>query len=232
MHLVLPSGRSRSPSRVALLQEQIPLNGIIGRKLGMTQVFGEDGTVTPVTVIEAGPCPVVNVKTPEKHGYAAVVLGFDEKPERRTTKPLLGVFKKAQVKPMRVLKEFRVPDATEVQVGKTVDVGLFKPGDVVSVTGKSKGRGFAGVVKRYGFHGGPKSHGQSDRWRAPGSIGQSSDPSRVFKGTRMAGHMGDAKVTVKNLSVVTTDQDKNLLILKGAVPGAKRGYLFITKVGS
>jgi large subunit ribosomal protein L3 len=205
------------------------LNGIIGRKLGMTQVFGEDGALTPVTVIEAGPCPVVNVKTPERDGYSAVVLGFGEASMKRTTKPLLGIFKKAGVKPMKVLREFRVADINGVEVGQAVDVGLFKPGDEVRVTGKSKGRGFAGVVKRHGFHGGPKSHGQSDRWRAPGSLGQSSDPSRVFKGMRMAGHMGNARVTVKNLSVIEIDKERNLLIVKGAVPGAGNGYLFITK---
>ena len=205
------------------------MDGIIGRKLAMTQVFGDNGSLTPVTVIEAGPCPIVGVKTPKRDGYGAVVLGFDETSAKRVSKPRLGAFRKANVSPLKVLKEFRVDDTKDIKIGQTVDVGLFKPGDLVRVAGRSKGRGFAGPIKRYGFKGGPKSHGQSDRWRAPGSIGQSSSPSRVFKGTRMAGHMGDAKVSVKNLSVVDIDQERNLLVVKGCVPGARRGYLFITK---
>ena len=208
------------------------MEGIIGRKLGMTQVFSESGALTAATVIEAGPCPIVRVKTPQRDGYSAVLLGFEETSAKRITKPLLGVFEQGNLKPMKVLKEFRIEDVTGVEAGQTVDVGLFKPGDVVCVTGKSKGRGFAGTIKRHGFHGGPKSHGQSDRQRAPGSIGQASNPSRVFKGTKMAGHMGNVKVTVKNLSVLEVDRERNLLIVKGAVPGARKGYLFITKANS
>ena len=205
------------------------MEGIIGRKLGMTQVFSENGALTAVTVIEAGPCPIVRVKTPKKDGYSSVLLGFGETSPKRITKPLLGVFKKSDLNPMNILKEFRIEDVKDVEVGQTVNVGLFKPGDLVCVTGRSKGRGFAGTVKRHGFHGGPKSHGQSDRVRAPGSIGQASDPARVYKGTKMAGHMGSVQVTVKGLSVLEVDQERNLLLVQGAVPGARKGYLFITK---
>ncbi|NOZ55576.1 MAG: 50S ribosomal protein L3 [Calditrichaeota bacterium] len=204
--------------------------GIIGRKLGMTRIFGERGKAIPVTVIEAGPCYVTQVKTEDTDGYNAVQLGFDETKEKRVTKPVLGHLKKAGVKPLRVLREFRDFELEgELQLGQEIRVDIFKEGDKVSVTGFTKGRGFAGVVKRHGFGGGPKTHGQSDRWRAPGSIGQSSFPSRVLKGLRMAGRMGNTRVTVKNLEVVKVDPENNLLVIKGAVPGAIKGIVTIRK---
>lgn len=204
--------------------------GLIGRKIGMTRVFDEEGRDIPVTVIEAGPCYVTQIKTPEKDGYIAVQLGFKEKKEKRVTKPLLGHFRKAGVPPTYVLKEFRDFNGWEsLKLGDRITVEVFSPGDLVNITGRSKGRGFAGVVKRHGFRGGPRTHGQSDRLRAPGSIGASSFPSRVFKGTRMAGRMGNRRVTVRNLEVVKVYPEKNLLLVKGAVPGARNGYLEIKK---
>ena len=204
--------------------------GIIGRKLGMTRLFGERGQAIPVTVIEAGPCYVTQVKTEETDGYNAVQLGFEEVKESRLNKPLLGHLKKAGVKALRILREFRDFELDEpVQVGQEIRVDIFKEGDLVDVTGYSKGRGFAGVVKRHGFGGGPKTHGQSDRWRAPGSIGQASFPSRVFKGLRMAGRMGNRRVTVKNLQVVKVDPENNLIVVKGAVPGAVKGIVMIKR---
>jgi large subunit ribosomal protein L3 len=204
--------------------------GIIGRKLGMTRLFTERGKVIPVTVIEAGPCYVTQVKTKERDGYDAVQLGFQEVKERSLNKPLLGHLKKAGVKALRVLREFRDFQLEEpVSPGQEVRVDIFRVGDLVDVTGYSKGRGFAGVVKRHKFGGGPKTHGQSDRWRAPGSLGQSSFPSRVFKGLRMAGRMGNRRVTVKHLEVVKVDPENNLLVVKGAVPGATKGIVTIKR---
>jgi len=204
--------------------------GIIGRKLGMTRLFTERGKVIPVTVIEAGPCYVTQVKTKERDGYDAVQLGFQEVKERSLNKPLLGHLKKAGVKALRVLREFRDFRLEEpVSPGQEVRVDIFRVGDLVDVTGYSKGRGFAGVVKRHKFGGGPKTHGQSDRWRAPGSLGQSSFPSRVFKGLRMAGRMGNRRVTVKHLEVVKVDPENNLLVVKGAVPGATKGIVTIKR---
>ena len=201
------------------------MQGMIGRKLGMTQVFGEDGSAQAVTAIEAGPCTMTQVKTAAKEGYNAVQLGFSEvkrlnNPERGHLKGL-GQFK--------YLREFRASDAEAVQVGDRFDVGLFEVGDLVDITGVSKGKGFAGVVKRHHFAGGPKTHGQSDRHRAPGSIGATTTPGRVFKGMRMAGHMGSSRVTVRHLEVIATDPARNLLLVKGAVPGAKNGLLLIRK---
>ncbi|NOY78430.1 MAG: 50S ribosomal protein L3 [Calditrichaeota bacterium] len=204
--------------------------GLIGRKVGMTRVFDEDGRHVAVTVIEAGPCYVTQVKMPETDGYSAVQLGFKEKKESRAKKPEIGHAKKANVNPFYVLKEFRDFDHIEnLKPGDKLDVTLFNPGDRIKVTGKSKGRGFQGVVKRHGFGGGPVSHGQSDRLRAPGSIGQSSYPSRVLKGTRMAGRMGNARVTVKNLRVVRVYPEQNLILIRGAVPGAVNSYVEIRK---
>lgn len=200
------------------------IEGLLGYKLGMTRIFQDDGTVVPVTVIQAGPCWVVQVKTPERDGYWAVQLGFDTK--KRVNKPMRGHLK--GLGNLRHLREFRLLDgADQVAVGQKVDVTIFKPGDLVDVTGTSKGRGFAGVVKRHGFAGGPKTHGQSDRWRAPGSIGATTDPGRVIKGLRMAGHMGHRRVTVQNLEVVRVDPERNLLFVKGAVPGPRRGLLMV-----
>lgn len=206
------------------------MSGIIGKKLGMTRIFDKSGQRVVVTVIEAGPCYVTDIKTKDEHGYDAVQLGFDEKKEKNTTKPLLGHFKRAGVKSLRVLKEFR-PFTTEepLKLGDQVTVDIFSEGDRVNVTGISKGKGFAGPIKRYGFGGGPKTHGQSDRHRAPGSIGQSSYPSRVLKGLHMAGRMGGKKVTVKNLEVVKVDKENNFLMVKGAVPGHIKNYVFIRK---
>ncbi|MER3397106.1 MAG: 50S ribosomal protein L3 [Chloroflexota bacterium] len=200
------------------------IEGLLGYKLGMTRVFREDGTVVPVTVIQAGPCWVVQVRTPERDGYSAVQLGFDTK--KRVNKPMRGHLK--GLGNLRHLREFKLLDGAErVTVGQRVDVTLFKPGDLVDVTGTSKGRGFAGVVKRHGFAGGPKTHGQSNRWRAPGSIGANTDPGRVIKGLRMAGHMGHQRVTVQNLEVIRVDPERNLLFVKGAVPGPRKGLLLI-----
>ncbi len=204
--------------------------GLLGRKIGMTRIFGEDGTHIPVTVIEAGPCFVSQIKTPEKDGYSAVQLGFLAKKEKRTTKPLLGHFKKANLKPMRILREFRDFDiGKEIKLGDQIGVEVFEPGDIIDVSGSTKGRGFQGVVKRHGFHGGPKTHGQSDRLRAPGSIGQSSYPSRVLKGLKMAGHMGNRRVTIKNLIVVKVIPEQNLLLVRGGVPGSVNSILEIKK---
>jgi large subunit ribosomal protein L3 len=203
------------------------ITGLIGRKIGMTQLFGEDGTVIPVTAIEAGPCTVLQLKTEDKEGYDAVQLGFGA--AKRLNRPQRGHLKKLGL--YRHLREFRVEDTSSIELGQKVDVGIFHPGDVVDIAGTSKGKGFAGVVKRYHFAGGPKTHGQSDRHRAPGSIGGGTDPGRVFKGQHMAGHMGNERVTAKNLKVVRADRDKNLLLIKGAVPGARNGLLIIRKSG-
>lgn len=200
---------------------------IIGKKLGMSQVFGDDGKVAAVTAIEAGPCTVTRVKTTAKDSYNAVQLGFGEakplKSPQRGHHQGAGQFK--------YLREFRLDDTKEVEVGQKIDVGQFKAGDLVDVTGISKGKGFAGVVKRHHFAGGPKTHGQSDRHRAPGSIGASTSPGRVFKGMRMAGHMGNNRATVHNLEVFEADPTRNLLLVKGAVPGSRNGLLLIKKSG-
>lgn len=203
------------------------MSGIIGKKIGMTRIFDEDGNMVPVTVVEAGPCVVTQVKTEEKDGYNAVQLAFGQK--KRVNKPLLGHLKKANIETALKLIEFKEFDSKNFQVGQEIKVDVFNPGDVIKVSGISKGKGFQGVVKRHGFGGGPKSHGQSDRLRAPGSIGQSSFPSRVFKGLRMAGRMGGKRVTVRNLKVVKVDVEKNLLFIKGAVPGARNSIVEIRK---
>ena len=202
-------------------------DGIIGKKLGMTQVFREGGRAEAVTAIEAGPCTVVQVKTAEKDGYVAAKLGFGEARKARASKK--GRAKEKGTVKFKYLREFRVDDMDAVEGGQTVDVSLFKEGDMVSVTGISKGKGFAGTVKRHGFAGGPKTHGQSDRHRAPGSIGMCTTPGRVFKGMRMAGHMGSRRATVCNLEVVEADPARNLLLIKGAVPGMKNGLVIIKK---
>ena len=195
----------------------------------MTQAFDQEGNLVPLTVVEAGPCPIVQIKDGDRDGYTSLRVGFDEMPAGRVSKPGLGVFEKAKVAPQRVLREFRVEDTSSYSVGESLDVELFEAGERVDVTGKAKGKGFQGGVRRHGFKGGPKTHGQSDRHRAPGSIGQSSYPSRVFKGTRMAGHMGDGRVTTKGLQVVAVDKGRNLLLLKGPVPGARGGIVTISK---
>jgi len=205
------------------------MEGIIGKKLGMTRIFNQQGEVVPVTVIEAGPCPVVQVKTKDKEGYDAIQLGFGERRKNLFTLPLLGHFARAKVEPKRILREIRTNQVEKFKVGDELKVDIFSVGEKVTVTGVSKGLGFQGGVRRHKFRGGPKTHGQSDRLRAPGSIGASSFPSRVFKGQRMAGRMGGERVTVKNLEVVGVDPEKNLLLLKGAVPGKRNSYLTIRK---
>lgn len=204
------------------------MKGIIGKKVGMTQVFTAKGEAVPVTVIEAGPCWVTQVKTPKRDGYSAVQLGFNEvdpkKAQRKLSKAERGHLK--DVRPLKVLREFRV-DGETFEVGQKLDVSVFAEGEHVDITGTSKGKGFAGGMKRHNFRGGPKTHGQSDRQRSPGSIGSGTTPGRVLKGMRMAGHLGDEQVTVQNLEVVQVDPERNLLLVRGAVPGAKNGLLII-----
>jgi len=202
------------------------IEGIIGRKLGMTQVFDGNGKLQAVTVIEAGPCYVTQVKSDESDGYSAVQLGFGE--VRRLNSPAKGHLRQVG-KHLKHLREFKVDEAEALEVGRRVDAGLFAPGDRVDITGTSKGRGFAGGVKRHGFAGGPKTHGQSDRQRAPGSIGATTFPGRVLKGTRMAGQMGNCRTTVLGLEVLQADAERNLLQVKGAVPGAVGGLLVVRK---
>ncbi len=200
--------------------------GIIGRKLGMTQVFRDNAKAEAVTAIEAGPCTVAQVKTAATEGYNAAQLGFSE--AKRLKSPQRGHLK--ELGQFKYLREFRTDDKA-IKVGKKIDVSLFKAGDLVDITGISKGKGFAGVVKRHHFAGGPKTHGQSDRHRAPGSIGATTSPGRVLKGKRMAGHMGNSRVTARHLEVIEADPARNLLLVKGAVPGARNGLLLIRKSG-
>ena len=205
------------------------MTGILGKKIGMTTIFQNDGNAVPCTVIEAGPCYITQIRTIEKDGYEALQLGFEEKKEKNTTKPLIGKFKKIKTPVLRHLKEIRDFPKGELKEGDTIKVDMFNEGDTVKVTGISKGKGFQGVVKRHGFGGGQRTHGQSDRERAPGSIGGSSYPSRVFKGQRMAGRMGNDTITVRNLKVVKIFSDSNLILIKGAIPGAKTGLVEIYK---
>jgi len=199
--------------------------GIIGKKLGMTQIFREGGKAEAVTAIEAGPCTVLQVKTIAKDGYSAAQLGFGE--ARRRKSPRRGRAKEATT--FKKLREFKIDDTETTETGQNIDVSLFKSGDLVNVTGVSKGKGFAGTVKRHHFAGGPKTHGQSDRHRAPGSIGATTTPGRVLKGMRMAGHMGNRRATVCNLEVLEADPARNLLLIKGAVPGMKNSIVLIRK---
>jgi large subunit ribosomal protein L3 len=205
------------------------VQGIIGKKIGMTQVYAEDGRAIPVTVIQAGPCVVVQRKSKAKDGYSSVQLGLvEDRKVKRVTKAMKGHFDKAGLPPCRVLREFSVEDGAEHKVGDKVSVELFAPGDVVDIVGVSKGKGFQGVVKRHHFRGGAATHGSMFH-RAPGGIGASAYPSRVIKGLRGAGHMGDERVTTKNLTVVRVDAGKNTLVVKGSVPGASGGYVVIRK---
>jgi len=199
------------------------IEGLLGRKLGTLEIFDRDGTVVPVTVIETGPCTVLQVRTKDRDGYEAVQLGFGTR--RHVNEPMKGHFK--GLGSFRYLREFRVDEIGQWQVGQRVGAEIFEPGDLVDVSGISKGRGFAGVMKRHGFHGGPKTHGQSDRGRSPGSIGASASPGRVIKGMKMAGHMGATKVTVLNLEVVDSNPARGVIMVKGSVPGAKDGLLRI-----
>ncbi len=205
--------------------------GILGKKMGMTRLYGEHGAVIPVTVIEAGPCPIVQVKSKKTDGYEAVQLGFGQKRDKLINKPIKGHIKKANVPSVRFLKEFK-PDETideeALQAGKQITVQMFSEGELVDISGVSKGKGFAGVMKRWGFKGGKASHG-AETHRGGGSIGASADPSRVFKGFPMAGRMGGKQVTVQNLEVVKVDPERNLLIVKGSVPGPRNGILTVKK---
>lgn len=203
--------------------------GLIGRKVGMTRLFGRNGESIPVTAILAGPCYVVQIKTEEKEGYRAVQLGGLERRKKLVKKPQLGHFAKAGVDPKAKLVEFRVKNTDLYRQGQELKVDIFQEGDRVTVTGTSKGKGFTGGVKRWGFAGGPKTHGQSDRHRAPGSIGGASWPSRVWKGMKMAGRMGTERVTVRNLEVVKVDLEQNILLVKGPVPGARNGHLLVQR---
>jgi len=218
------------------------VKGLLGIKLGMTQVFDESGVVTPVTIIQAGPCYVTQIKTAETDGYSAVQIGFGETSEKRLKggqKGHLGLLKsnksksqgkaKNGIPPLKHLRELKTSDVDSYELGQSLTVEQFAEGDRIDVAGKTKGRGFAGVVKRHGFAGGVKTHGQSDRWRAPGSIGSTSSVGRVFKGKRMAGRMGNKHFTAQNLTVVRIDNDKNLIAVKGAVPGVKGGLVVISE---
>jgi large subunit ribosomal protein L3 len=203
------------------------VSGIIGKKLGMSQIFLDDGRAEAVTAIEAGPCTVTQVKTKSRECYEAVQLGFGK--AKRLNSPQKGHLK--ELGQFRYLREFRVDDSEGIQVGDKIDVSMFEVGDLVDVIGISKSKGFAGVVKRYHFAGGPKTHGQSDRHRHPGSIGATTSPGRVLKGTRMAGRMGGEQVTARHLEVFEADPERNLLLVRGAVPGDKNGLLLIRKSG-
>jgi len=203
------------------------IQGLIGKVMGGTQYFHEDGTADAVTAIRVGPCTVTQIKTLESDGYQSVQLGFE--PVKRSNKPIQGHLKIAGGQLFRFMREVGVTDIDEVALGDEISVSMFDVGDRVNVQGTSKGKGFQGGVKRYNFRGGPKTHGQSDRHRAPGSIGAGSTPGRVLKGMRMAGHMGNAKVTVRGIKVVTVDTDKNILLLKGTVPGGHDSLVKISK---
>ncbi len=207
------------------------MTGIIGKKLGMTRVFNEDGTAVPVTVIEAGPCVVTQVKTKDIDGYEAVQLGFDRARPKSVRKPRAGHFQKAGVVPLRKLSEFRVNDPGQYSLGQEIRVDIFEPGEEVDVVGTSKGRGFQGVVRKYNKSVGRRTHGNKSR-RAPGSIGQSASPAKVWKGRKLPGRMGRDRVTIKRISVVEIDSEKNLLLVRGAVPGPNNEYVIVKKRGT
>ena len=202
------------------------VKGLIGKKIGMTQIFDEDGLAIPVTVIEAGPCYVTQVRLPERDGYSAIQLGFNEVKPKRLTGGQLGHLKRNNLAPLRVLREFRVKDP-DVQEGDQLTVAVFAVGERVDVVGTSKGKGFQGGVKRYHFKGGPRTHGQSDRERGPGSRGSGTTPGRVYKGARGPGHMGDDRVTAQSLKVVLVDAERNLIGVMGSVPGARGGLVMV-----
>ncbi len=205
------------------------MKGILGKKVGMTQVFDESGEVTPVTIIEAGPCFVTQKKTVGRDGYTAIQLGFEEVKPKRLTQPQRGHLRKNNLPPLRYLREIRIneEEVEDYEEGQKINIGIFEAGEMVDVVGISKGRGFAGGMKRHGFAGGPKTRGQSDRQRAPGSIGQTTTPGRVYKGKRMPGRMGNERVSAQSLQVVLVDPQRNLLAVKGSVPGARNGLLLI-----
>ncbi|SDO02258.1 large subunit ribosomal protein L3 [Desulfonauticus submarinus] len=203
--------------------------GIIGKKIGTTRIFGEDGSVVPVTVVQAGPCPVIQVKTKEADGYEAIQLGFEQVSEKKVNKPLKGHFAKAKKGYFRYLKEFRVENGSEFDLGQDITVEIFEPGERISVTGTSKGKGFAGVMKRWGFGGLPASHGAEKVHRSPGAIGQCAYPGKVFKGKKMAGHMGNKQVTYRNLEVVGVRPEDNVILIKGQIPGPKNSLVLLRK---
>ena len=203
------------------------MTGILGTKLGMTQVFDEAGQVVPVTVVQAGPCVVTGVRTPDRDGYSAVQIGYGEINPRKVTKPVAGLFEKAGVTPRRYLAEIRTESASEYTLGQEVTASVFEAGQKVDVSGKSKGKGTAGVMKRHGFHGLGSSHGTQRKHRAPGSIGACATPGRVFKGVRMAGRMGAIKTTITGLTVQSVDGDKNLLLIRGAIPGPNGALVMV-----
>lgn len=203
------------------------MKGILGRKVGMTQLFDESGDVVPVTVIEAGPCYVTQVKAEDTDGYNAIQVGFEEVPERKLTKGQLGHLKKANLAPMRVVREMRTTGKAVHALGDVIRADIFSEGELVDVTGASKGKGFAGGVKRHGFAGGPKTHGQSDRHRAPGARGAGSTPGHTFPGSKGPGQMGNKRVTVQSLKVALVDAERNLIAIRGAVPGPRKGLLII-----
>jgi len=201
--------------------------GLLGKKIGMTQIFNEQGLLIPVTVVQAGPCYVTQIKTMENDGYSAVQIAFDDLKSKNVKEPVKGHFAKSGVTPKRYLKEFEFKGQDEAKVGDELTVGVFKVGSLVTVSGVTKGKGFQGAVKRHNFNGGPTTHGQSDRLRAPGSLGQSSYPSRVYKGLKMAGRMGNDRKKIKKVIVVRVDPENGLLFLKGPLPGAKQSLLEI-----
>ena len=205
------------------------MRGMIGKKVGMTQVYDGQGIMTPVTVVEAGPCVVTQVKTEVNDGYEAVQVGYGDRKKKHLTKPMEGHFSRANVTPKRMLAEFDMIPGFEYKLGQEFTVSLFKPGEYVDVSGTSKGRGFAGVIKRHNFSTQPKTHGTKNTYRRPGSIGQASDPSRVFKGMKMAGHYGNAKITLPNVEIMKVDKENNQLLLKGSIPGAANGIIYIVK---
>ena len=204
------------------------LQGFLGKKIGMTQLFREDGRVVPVTVIEAGPCVVTQVKTKETDGYEAIQLGYGD--VKRRNKPEAGHLKDSRLS--RYLREVTTDDTSEFTVGQTIGVDIFQAGEKIDVIGKSKGRGFAGTMKRWDFGGGPRPHGQSDRARAPGSIGGGTTPGKVYKGLKMSGHMGNRRITVKGLEIVVIDAERNLLMIKGGIPGATNSLVQIRRKGA
>lgn len=206
------------------------MSGLLGKKIRMTQIFDEGGRSIPVTVINAGPCYVSQIKTEKTDGYRSVQIGYKEVKEKHTSKPLAGHLKKANLKPLKYLREFNLPLDLELKIGDELKVDMFSEGEMVVIAGSAKGRGFQGVMKRHGFSGANKTHGQSDRWRAPGSIGQSSYPSRVFKNMKMGGQMGNNRVTVPATEVIRIDVERNLIFVKGPVPGGPNSLVEINKL--
>ncbi|MDP8201390.1 MAG: 50S ribosomal protein L3 [Candidatus Tenebribacter burtonii] len=203
--------------------------GLIGKKIGMTQIFDENGNVVPVTVIQAGPCRVIHRKSKEKHGYEAIQIGFEEVDEKKVSKPMLGHFKKHNSPAYKYLREFRLKLYTDVKEGEVFDVSMFEEHELLKITGTSKGKGFQGVMKRHNFHGFKATHGVHESYRGPGSIGQCATPARVFKGKKLPGHQGVDKVSVLNLQVVKVDVEKNLVMVKGAVPGHRNSIVRLRK---